>query len=115
MLIAVILVPLVLALSEGSDLGLGVGWDDRMPRDLAWSRCSRSSGRGARARRRSSICSCSATAILVGSTLAILIVAGTINALMYVLSLYFQDPAGVRHDRAQGGARDAAGRRGDDR
>ena len=32
--------------------------------------------------------------VLVGATLAILIVAGTINALMYVLSLYFQDPAG---------------------
>ncbi len=31
--------------------------------------------------------------VLVGSTLAILIVAGTINALMYLLSLYFQDPA----------------------
>ena len=31
--------------------------------------------------------------MLVGATLAILIVAGTINALMYVLSLYFQDPA----------------------
>ena len=31
--------------------------------------------------------------ILVGATLAILIVAGTINALMYVLSLYFQDPS----------------------
>ena len=30
---------------------------------------------------------------LVGATLAILIVAGTINALMYVASLYFQDPA----------------------
>src|SRR3954465_3797386 len=34
-------------------------------------------------------------AILVGATLAILIVAGTINALMYLLSLYFQDPAGL--------------------
>jgi EmrB/QacA subfamily drug resistance transporter len=33
--------------------------------------------------------------VLVGATLAILIVAGTINALMYVLSLYFQDPAGL--------------------
>jgi EmrB/QacA subfamily drug resistance transporter len=33
--------------------------------------------------------------ILVGATLAILLVAGTINALMYVLSLYFQDPAGL--------------------
>lgn len=32
-------------------------------------------------------------AVLVGSTLAILIVAGTINAIMYILSLYFQDPA----------------------
>lgn len=32
--------------------------------------------------------------MLVGSTIAILIVAGTINALMYVLSLYFQDPNG---------------------
>src|SRR4051794_40303398 len=31
--------------------------------------------------------------ILVGSTLAILIGAGTINGLMYLLSLYFQDPA----------------------
>lgn len=31
--------------------------------------------------------------VLVGSTLAILIGAGTINALMYLLSLYFQDPA----------------------
>src|SRR3954462_2441132 len=34
-------------------------------------------------------------AILVGATLAILIVAGTINALMYLLSLYFQNPAGL--------------------
>jgi EmrB/QacA subfamily drug resistance transporter len=34
-------------------------------------------------------------AVLVGATLAILIVAGTINALMYLLSLYFQDPAGL--------------------
>ena len=31
--------------------------------------------------------------MLVGSTVAILIGAGTINALMYLLSLYFQDPA----------------------
>ena len=30
--------------------------------------------------------------ILVGSTIAILIGAGTINALMYLVSLYFQDP-----------------------
>jgi predicted MFS family arabinose efflux permease len=51
-LMAVILVPLVLALSEGADWGWG------------------------------SV-----------ATIAILIVAGAINALMYLLSLYFQDPA----------------------
>ena len=33
--------------------------------------------------------------VLVGATLAILIVAGSINALMYVVSLYFQDPDGL--------------------
>jgi EmrB/QacA subfamily drug resistance transporter len=33
--------------------------------------------------------------VLVGATLAILIVAGTINGLMYVLSLYFQNPAAL--------------------
>src|SRR4029453_16725626 len=31
--------------------------------------------------------------VLVGSTIAILLVAGPINALMYLLSLYFQDPS----------------------
>ena len=31
--------------------------------------------------------------VLVGSTIAILIGAGTINALMYLVSLYFQDPS----------------------
>ena len=43
---------------------------------------------------RSSISNLLRNQVLVGATLAILIVAGTINALMYVLSLYFQDPAG---------------------
>jgi Na+/melibiose symporter-like transporter len=33
--------------------------------------------------------------VLVGATLAILVVAGTINGLMYVLSLYFQNPAAL--------------------
>ena len=33
--------------------------------------------------------------VLVGSTIAILIGAGTINGLMYLLSLYFQDPASL--------------------
>jgi Na+/melibiose symporter-like transporter len=33
--------------------------------------------------------------VLLGTTVVILIVAGTINGLMYVISLYFQDPAGL--------------------
>ena len=41
--------------------------------------------------------------VLVGATLAILIVAGTINALMYVLSLYFQDPAALGLSAFQAG------------
>jgi EmrB/QacA subfamily drug resistance transporter len=42
-------------------------------------------------------------AVLVGATLAILIVAGSINALMYVISLYFQDPAGLGMSALQAG------------
>ena len=41
--------------------------------------------------------------VLVGATLAILIVAGTINGLMYVLSLYFQDPAALDMSAFQAG------------
>ncbi|GAA3711342.1 MFS transporter [Terrabacter ginsenosidimutans] len=41
--------------------------------------------------------------ILVGSTVAILIGAGTINALMYLLSLYFQDPAALGFSTLQAG------------
>jgi MFS family permease len=41
--------------------------------------------------------------VLVGATLAILIVAGTINALMYVLSLYFQNPAALDMSALQAG------------
>ncbi|MFL5816221.1 MAG: MFS transporter [Conexibacter sp.] len=41
--------------------------------------------------------------VLVGATLAILIGAGTINALMYVTSLYFQDPAGLGMTPLQAG------------
>lgn len=91
-LIAVVLVPLVLALSEGGDWGwasaatlscfaiavLGaigfVAAERRVRAPLVDLRLLRNR-------------------VLVGSTLAILLVAGTINALMYVLSLYFQDPA----------------------
>jgi EmrB/QacA subfamily drug resistance transporter len=91
-LIAVILVPLVLALSEGSDWGwasaatigclvvsvLGavgfVAVERRVAAPIVDLRLLRN-------------------VVLVGSTLAILLVAGAINALMYLLSLYFQDPA----------------------
>src|SRR4051794_14819140 len=41
--------------------------------------------------------------VLVGSTLAILIGAGTINALMYLLSLYFQNPAALGFSPLQAG------------
>ena len=40
---------------------------------------------------------------LVGSTIAILIGAGTINALMYLLSLYFQDPSTLGFSPLQAG------------
>jgi EmrB/QacA subfamily drug resistance transporter len=91
-LLAVILVPLVLALSEGASWGwlsaaflgclvisiigcvLFVVVEKRVPAPLVDLALLKNQ-------------------ILVGATLAILIVAGAINALMYVLSLYFQDPA----------------------
>lgn len=41
--------------------------------------------------------------VLVGSTIAILIGAGTINALMYLLSLYFQDPSTLGFSPLQAG------------
>jgi EmrB/QacA subfamily drug resistance transporter len=41
--------------------------------------------------------------VLVAATLAILIVAGTINALMYVLSLYFQDPSALGMNALEAG------------
>ena len=46
--------------------------------------------------------------VLVGTTLAILIVAGTLNGLMYVLSLYFQDPATFGYEPPQDGRGDAS-------
>ena len=41
--------------------------------------------------------------VLVGATLSILIVAGTINGLMYLLSLYFQDPSALDMTPLQAG------------
>src|SRR3954447_2389839 len=101
-LIAVILVPLVLALSEGGDWGwasaatlgcfvlaaLGV-----VGFVLAEKRVTAPLVDLALFRNR----------VLVGSTIAILIVAGTINGLMYVLSLYFQDPAGFAMSALEAG------------
>ena len=53
--------------------------------------------------------------VLVGSTIAILIGAGTINGLMYLLSLYFQDPAlppGLQPARGRSGHAARDGRAG---
>jgi MFS family permease len=93
-LVALALGPVILALSEGSDwgwasaatlgclalaLGAGIAFvlvERRVTAPLVDLRLLRN-------------------AVLVGATLAILIVAGTINGLMYVLSLYFQNPAGL--------------------
>lgn len=101
-LIAVILVPLVLALSEGTSWGwlslptLGcfaisvvgafgfVAVERKVAAPLVDLRLLRN-------------------VVLVGATLAILIVAGAINALMYVLSLYFQDSAGFGMSALQAG------------
>ena len=41
--------------------------------------------------------------VLVGATIAILIGSGTINALMYLLSIYFQDPATLAFSPLQAG------------
>jgi MFS family permease len=91
-LIAVVLVPLVLALSKGGDWG----WAS-----AATLGCFVLSIVGALAfvavERRVAAplvdLALLRNQVLVGATLAILIVAGTINALMYILSLYFQNPA----------------------
>jgi EmrB/QacA subfamily drug resistance transporter len=101
-LVAVILVPLVLALSEGGDWGwlsartisclvisiLGavgfVAAERRVSAPLVDLRLLRNP-------------------VLVGATLAILIVAGAINALMYLLSLYFQDPSAFGMSAMQAG------------
>ena len=91
-LIAVILVPLVLALSEGTSWG----W-----LSVATVSCFVVSVLGAvgfvkvEQRVEAPIVDLQLlrNRVLVGSTLAILIVAGALNALMYLLSLYFQDPS----------------------
>jgi EmrB/QacA subfamily drug resistance transporter len=101
-MIAVLLVPLVLALSEGTSWGwasvatlgcfaisiagaFGFVWAERRAEaplvDLRLLR----------------------NGVLVGATIAILIVAGAINALMYLTSLYFQNPAAFGYSALQAG------------
>ena len=93
-LVACILVPFVLALSKGNDWGWGsaatlvcfaisivsvfafIAVERRVTAPLVDLKLLRNR-------------------VLVGATLAILIVAGTINGLMYLLSLYFQDPSAL--------------------
>ncbi len=93
-LIALTLGPLILALSEGSDWGwtslatlgcLAVAVGAAFAFVAVESRVAVPLLDLALLRNR----------ILVASTVAILIGAGTINALMYVLSLYFQNPAAL--------------------
>ena len=91
-LIAVILAPLVLGFSKGGDWG----WTS-----AATLGCFVASAVGAvlfvlvEKRVSAPIVDLNLlrNQVVVGTTLAILIVAGTLNGLMYVLSLYFQDPS----------------------
>jgi EmrB/QacA subfamily drug resistance transporter len=100
--IAVLLVPLVLALSEGTSWG----WTS-----LATLGCFAISIVGAfgfvaverRAKAPLVDLRLLRNAVLVGATIAILIVAGAINALMYLLSLYFQDPASFGYSALEAG------------
>ena len=93
-LVALVLAPVILALSEGNDWG----WTS-----VATIGCLVTSVVAAvlfvRVERRAEAplvdLHLLRNRVLVGATIAILIVAGTINGLMYVLSLYFQDPNGL--------------------
>ena len=92
MLVALTLAPLILALSKGSD------WGWFSVATIGTLAISIASGFAFIAvEQRVSIplldLALLRNRILVGSTVAILIGAGTINALMYLLSLYFQDPS----------------------
>jgi EmrB/QacA subfamily drug resistance transporter len=93
-LIALVLAPVVLALSEGVD------WGWTSPAILGCFVVAIASGFAFVAVEKRAAAPLVdlhllRNRVLVGATLAILIVAGSINALMYVLSLYFQDPAAL--------------------
>src|SRR4051794_26169228 len=92
LLVALTLMPFILAVSKGSDWGWVSG------ATLGSLAISVAAGVGFVAvERRVAMplldLSLLRNRVLVGSTLAILISAGTINGLMYLLSLYFQDPS----------------------
>jgi EmrB/QacA subfamily drug resistance transporter len=91
-LVALALAPVVLALSEGND------WGWTSPAVLGCLAVSVASTLlFVRVERRASAplvdLGLLRNQVLVGATIAILIVAGTINGLMYLISIYFQDPA----------------------
>lgn len=101
-LIALTLAPLVLALSKGS------AWGWASPATLGSLAVAIFSGFAFVAvERRMAVplldLALLRNRVLVGATVAILIGAGTINALMYLLSLYFQDPNAMGFSPLQAG------------
>lgn len=101
-LIALTLAPLVLALSKGS------AWGWASPATLGSLAVAIVSGFAFVAvERRMAVplldLALLRNRVLVGATVAILIGAGTINALMYLLSLYFQDPNALGFSPLQAG------------
>ena len=101
-LVALVLTPIILALSEGSDWG----WTS-----LATLGCVALAIASAFAfvavEKRVAVpmldLALLRNRVLVASTIAILIGAGTINALMYLVSLYFQDPSTLGLSSLQAG------------
>ena len=101
-LVALILTPIILALSEGSDWGW-TSW----PPSAAWHWPSSSAFAFVAVEKRVAVpmldLALLRNRVLVASTVAILIGAGTINALMYLVSLYFQDPSTLGLSSLQAG------------
>jgi MFS family permease len=101
-LVALVLAPVVLALSKGND------WGWTSPAVLGCLAVAVASGFAfVRVERRVEAplvdLALLRNQVLVGATLAILIVAGTINGLMYLVSIYFQDPATLGMSALQAG------------
>ncbi len=108
-LMALTLTPLILGRQRGRRLGLGLAGDPRLLRRLDRRRASPSSPSSAGSTVPLLDLELLRNRVLVGSTIAILIGAGTINGLMYLLSLYFQDPATLDFSPLRGRAGDPAG------